>query len=82
VRPSGGVVKGPGINCGTNPKSCEVTEPVPMTVALQATPDSGYIFLDWTGDCSGSSAFYRLPLEGPRTCGASFTPAAEAGWRK
>jgi uncharacterized repeat protein (TIGR02543 family) len=82
VRPSGGVVKGPGINCGTNPKSCELTEPVPMTIALQATPDSGYIFLDWTGDCSGSSAFYRLPLEGPRTCSASFIPAAEAGWRK
>ncbi len=79
VRPSGGVVRGPGINCGTNPKDCEATKPGPMTIALQATPDSGYIFLAWTGDCSGSGASYLLPLEGPRACGASFIPAAESG---
>jgi hypothetical protein len=79
VRPSGGVVKGSGINCGTNPKSCELTERVPMTLSLQATPDSGYIFLGWSGHCSGNSASYLLPLEGPRTCGATFVLAAETG---
>ena len=64
VRPSGGVVRGPGINCGTNPKDCEVTEPVPMTIALQATPDSGYIFLAGLGLARGAVLPTCCPSKG------------------
>ena len=75
IRPSGGVVKAAGINCGTHSKSCAVTMPGPMTLGLEAAPDPGYVFLEWTGHCSGGRAYYALSLEGARTCGASFIPA-------
>ena len=77
-RPSGGAVKAAGIYCGTTGTSCTATMPGPMTVTLQAAADSGYVFLAWTGHCSGSNASFQLALEGPRTCGASFIRAASA----
>jgi len=74
--PTGGTIQSAGINCGgTTSKSCAVTMPGPMNIGLQATADPGYVFLAWTGNCSGSSSSYALMLEGPRTCGASFIPA-------
>jgi uncharacterized repeat protein (TIGR02543 family) len=75
VRPSGGIVKAAGINCGTKGKSCDVTMPGPMTIGIQATADPGYTFLGWTGNCSGTGPSYALALEGPRSCGAGFIPA-------
>jgi uncharacterized repeat protein (TIGR02543 family) len=75
ARPSGGTVRAAGINCGTKGRSCDVTMPGPMTLGVQATADSGYRFLEWTGNCSGSGSSYPLALEGPRSCGASFIPA-------
>jgi len=78
VRPSGGVLKSAGIDCGTNSEACAVTMPGPMTISLQATADPGYVFLAWTVNCSGRSSSYALALEGPRTCGAVFTPAGGA----
>ena len=78
-RPSGGAVKAAGIYCGTTGTSCTTTMPGPMTVTLQAVADSGYVFLAWTGHCSGSNANLQLALEGPRMCGASFIAAASAG---
>jgi uncharacterized repeat protein (TIGR02543 family) len=75
ARPSGGSVRAAGINCGTKGRSCDVTMPGPMTLGVQATADSGYRFLEWTGNCSGSGSSYALALEGPRSCGASFIPA-------
>jgi hypothetical protein len=74
VRPSGGVVKGININCGTTAKACSMKAPGPMTMTLQARADRGYVFLGWTEHCSGSSSTYALALEGPRTCGATFAP--------
>ena len=73
LRPVGGVVKSAGIVCGTSGEACTVTMPGPMTVGLQATADPGYVFLEWTGNCSGSNWTYALALEGPRTCSATFT---------
>jgi hypothetical protein len=75
ARPSGGVVKSAGIDCGTRSQVCTVTMPGPMTIGLQATADQGYVFLAWTGNCSGASSASWLALEGPRTCGATFTQA-------
>ena len=75
ARPSGGVVKAAGIACGSTGTLCAVTMPGPMTIGLQATPDSGYLFAGWTGHCSSSSPGASLALEGPRSCGATFAPA-------
>ncbi len=75
ARPAGGVVRAAGIACGTNAPTCAVTMPGSMRIGLEATPDSGYAFTGWTGHCSGFSPGYLLALEGPHTCGATFTPA-------
>jgi len=72
IRPGGGVVKGAGINCGTKSKFCAVNMPGPITIGLQATPESGYTFAGWTGHCSGTSPSFALALEGSRMCGATF----------
>lgn len=77
-RQSGGVVRGAGINCGTTARACTTTMPGPMTLGVQATPDPGYRFVEWTGHCSGSNASYAIALEGARTCAASFVPAGSA----
>ena len=75
ARPSGGEVKAAGIGCGSTGARCAVTMPGPMTIGLQATPDSGYVFVGWTGHCSGTSPSHSLALEGPRSCGATFKSA-------
>jgi hypothetical protein len=74
VRPTGGLVKGANINCGTTAKACSMKAPGPMTMTLQARADRGFVFVRWTGHCSGAAASYALALEGPRTCGAEFAP--------
>ena len=74
-RPSGGTVAGAGIHCGTAGALCQVSMPASMTLGLQAIPDAGYVFSGWSGHCSGTAASIWLPLTGPRTCGATFTPA-------
>ena len=43
---------------------------------MEATASAGYTFTAWTGDCSGTRRRRTvLALNGPRTCGAMFTPA-------
>jgi hypothetical protein len=49
-----------------------------MRIGIDAVADSGYIFLRWTGQCSGADANLLLMLDGPRACGASFVPARSA----
>ena len=75
ARPTGGTVQAAGINCGTKGAQCSVTMPAPMWLGLQATPDAGYRFTGWSGQCSGPEPGYALVLAGPRSCGATFTAA-------
>jgi hypothetical protein len=49
-----------------------------MRIGIDAAADSGYVFLNWTGQCSGADANLLLALDGPRACGASFVPARSA----
>ena len=72
TRPSGGRVNAAGIDCGTKGKQCSVTMPAPLWLGIQATPDAGYSFTGWTGNCSGTQPSYSLALAGPRTCSATF----------
>jgi hypothetical protein len=76
-RPTGGTVAGAGINCGSAGSTCQVSMPASMTLGLQAIPDAGYVFSNWTGHCSGTAVSLWLPLTGPRTCGAAFTLARD-----
>ena len=72
TRPTGGRVNAAGIDCGTKGKACSVTMPAALRLGLYATPDAGYTFAGWTGDCSGTQQSYSLALAGPRTCSATF----------
>ncbi|CAK0741490.1 hypothetical protein CCP4SC76_1100009 [Gammaproteobacteria bacterium] len=43
----------PGIHCGS---SCTASYTSASSVTLKATPDQGYRFAGWSGDCSGNSS--------------------------
>jgi len=75
VRPAGGTISAAGITCGTGGTDCTETMAVAVWIGLRATPDHGYTFTSWTGDCVGNDPSYSLALAGPRTCGATFTAA-------
>ncbi len=44
------------------------------SVTLTATPQSGYVFAGWEGDCTGSAC--TLQMTGPKSVKADFAPAA------
>ncbi len=64
----GTVSSGDGIGCGLD---CTEVYPAGTTVALQAAARIGSVFLEWSGDCSGSGACL-LTLDGPRRVTAHF----------
>jgi Divergent InlB B-repeat domain len=70
-RPTGGTVSGAGLECGTRGSDCTVTRPTDDTVTLQTTPDTGFVFSGFTGDCAPSG---RVLMSQPRSCGATFGP--------
>jgi len=74
-KPTGGAVTGAGLNCGTGGTLCTASMPASMSYGMQATPDSGYTFGGWSGNCTGTSASLTIQLAGPRTCSATFVPA-------
>jgi fibronectin type 3 domain-containing protein len=70
----GGVVASgqSGINCGAD---CSENYQSGTVISLTATPSSGYRFVGWTGDCSGTSICY-LTINGAKNVTATFNPVA------
>jgi uncharacterized repeat protein (TIGR02543 family) len=56
-----------GIDCGTD---CTEEYEAGTSVALTATPDTGYQFDGWTGDCDVDG---NVTMDADRTCGATFS---------
>ncbi|QQO57050.1 MAG: IPTL-CTERM sorting domain-containing protein [Thiohalocapsa sp. PB-PSB1] len=56
-----------GIDCGTD---CTEEYEAGTSVALTATPDTGYQFDGWTGDCDING---NVTMDADRTCGATFS---------
>ena len=61
-----------GIDC---PSLCVATYPPDGTLTLTATPDSGAVFKEWQGDCTGDGACV-LDLATSHEVTASFSPPA------
>ncbi|MBI4238107.1 MAG: thrombospondin type 3 repeat-containing protein [Deltaproteobacteria bacterium] len=51
--------------------TCDDTFVYGSSVSLTATPDAGYVFAGWTGDCSGFSTC-DLTMDGTKAVSASF----------
>ena len=57
----GGTIKGTiagsptALNCGTDGDVCQLTVDTGTVVALEATPDTGYTFGGWSGDCTATA---------------------------
>jgi CSLREA domain-containing protein/uncharacterized repeat protein (TIGR02543 family) len=74
--PGGRVTSNDGrINCGSGGTACSATyEPdPPATVTLTAVPDPGYVFVGWSGSCSGTSPSVTLTMDANKSCTAQFS---------
>jgi len=71
---NGVITSGDGqINCGTAAALCNGGYPIGSTVTLTATPDAGYTFKDWSGDCTGTTSPLAVKVDtGAKTCTANF----------
>ncbi|MDM8558280.1 Ig-like domain-containing protein [Candidatus Parabeggiatoa sp. HSG14] len=66
-----GSVSGAGIDCGSD---CSEALLNGTEIELTATPDPGYTFTEWTGDCSGTSPTITVNIEAAKRCQANFVP--------
>ena len=69
--PTHGAVTGTGIACGTGGVDCAETYDYGTVVLLTATPDTGYDFGGWSGDCTGTGSC-SATMTAARTVGATF----------
>jgi hypothetical protein len=64
-----------GINCTP---TCSAPFPLNTPVTLTARPARGFTFLEWLGDCSGTSLQCGIVMNGAKTVSATFVPAERA----
>ncbi|MEK8017373.1 MAG: PKD domain-containing protein, partial [Candidatus Parabeggiatoa sp.] len=69
TQPTDGTVSAEGIDCGGD---CTEDYEVNSEVALTATPNEGYNFNDWQGDCAGTTAELTVTLDEAKSCTATF----------
>jgi YD repeat-containing protein len=73
IQGSGTITSNPaGIDCGS---ICTAAFPDGTVVNLTATPNTGWDFSGWSGDCSGSSTI----MNANRSCTANFTTSNTGG---
>lgn len=72
VRNGSGTVSGGAISCGY---SCSTTMMSASPLMLTATPDAGWVFSGWSGDCSGSSSC-TLTVDANKNITATFTASS------
>jgi hypothetical protein len=69
----GGTVEGGSIDCGS---SCDWTEYTGSTLTVLETPDTGYAFSGWGGDCSGSGKSCTVELSDDASVSATFVQSS------
>lgn len=74
---SGGKVKGGKINCGSGPSTACTWEVLDgSTLSVIESPDAGFLFTGWGGDCTGSGPSCIVPMTGDKSATASFSSAS------
>ncbi len=58
-----------GIDCGN---SCEAGYPSNALISATATPQPGFTFAGWSGDCSGTASTVLITMNQAKTCLATF----------
>ena len=66
-----GRITAAGIDCGGGAVSCVLPVATPTLVRLTATPESGYAFVRWSGDCSGAITTW-VAVNQRKRCSAVF----------
>lgn len=68
-----GTVSTGNYDCGRYSMHCTIAVGTPTVVTLTATPESGYRFVDWVGDCVGTGPTTLLSVDADdRICTARF----------
>ncbi|MEL7367418.1 MAG: SUMF1/EgtB/PvdO family nonheme iron enzyme [Myxococcota bacterium] len=57
---------------GDCPSDCEAMVEQGQTIDLVATPDAGWVFDRWLGDCNGTDATFSLEVDDDKGCEAQF----------
>lgn len=65
--------------CTSAGGTCSASFAFGTSVALTATPDSGYVFASWGGDCTGTTTTCAAAMTTQRTVTANFGPVPEGG---
>jgi len=69
-----------GINCGTKGTLCKVgTYSATDTVSLTATPEIGFTFSGWGGNCSGTVSPLSVAMDVAKKCTATFAAQGSMG---
>ena len=72
---SGTITSNPaGINCGSD---CSQTYNTGTAVTLTANPDTGYVFNNWGGSCSGNNTIFTFVLNTDTACQANFVSSVD-----
>ncbi|GEM_PF-3030713 len=64
-----------GIPCYSTSSSqlaCQDTQSFGRTVVLTVAPAAGYLFKEWSGDCTGTTNSCTVTMNGPKTVSANF----------
>ena len=80
TQPANGTIAGSGITCGSGGVDCQEDFVAATRVTLTPTPDTGFLFVGWTGDCHGSRLL-SFNVNAPKQCSAVFEPIASAAPR-
>jgi hypothetical protein len=64
-----------GIDCPG--ASCSAAYPIPTQLGLLATPDPGWLFSSWGGDCSGTDPSILITIDADKFCSATFVSRPE-----
>ena len=68
----GGNIAGEDIDCDTGDTDCTTQVTAGSTLTIVETPDTGFVFSGWSGDCSGSSRSCTMVMDGDKSATGTF----------